>query len=171
MSSALYPGAKCADHKTSGWGKTVQFLQAFEKANVTWAFASTQHHHQGSVGYFSRVGTLEQRSFSTNPALKRLDPQVQTRPGWDRTPEELHWDWTGGALTGPEDLSGGKPLFHKMRHHKSTPYQLQLGDKRFHITHLLYISNSFRQNMMGNLPSLSPITWPRLIGPISAVRI
>lgn len=76
----------------------LNLLKAFAKENLTSAFPSTQHHHQGSIGYFSRVSALEQRSFSTNPAVKRLDPQAQTWPGWDGTPEALHWDRTGTGL-------------------------------------------------------------------------
>lgn len=96
---------------------------------------------------------------------------------------EHDWDKTGRAFTGPEDLSGENHCFIRYAIINQINNQLKLGGKQsfvddsylmclylhlnfswFHITHLLYISNSFKQNMMGNLPSLSPFPWPLLDG-------
>lgn len=40
------------------------------------------------------------------------------------------WDSTGRTFTGPENLSAGKVLLLKICHHKSTQYQLKLGNKQ-----------------------------------------
>lgn len=92
--------------------------------------------------------------------------------GWD-------WDGTGRAFTGPEDLSGEKPLLHQLCHHKSARNQLKLRDKAsfvddshemplnlhlnfswFHIPHLLYISNSqTKYDGQSSLTASSYMAW------------